>query len=210
MPPIKQHRAELEVERAALEMGERAREGRGDDLVGAGGDRDRRRDVVEDQQRRDQEAAADAEHARQEPDRRPHGEQDEEIDRHLGDREIDAHPSNPIVKLAREEPSRSVAQVLGQVGCSCADIAAKSNDAGPINAGNSKEFRNMLKCGNGSHQAAWRAGLRSFLLEQLAHQLLVDLAGRVHAVVLLEGGDGLLGLLRPSRRRPNRRRSRSC
>ena len=49
----------------------------GDDLVGAGGDRDRRRDVVEDQQRRDEEAAADAEHARQESDRCAHGEQDE-------------------------------------------------------------------------------------------------------------------------------------
>jgi hypothetical protein len=108
-----QHRAELEVERAALEMRERARKRRGDDLVGAGGDRDGWRDVVEDQQRRDQESAAHAEHPRQEADRRPHGQKNQEIDRHLGDREIDAHPSNPIESLRAKNRPRSVCRFLG-------------------------------------------------------------------------------------------------
>ncbi len=69
-----QHRAELHVDRAALEMRQHAGNGRGDDLVGAGRHRHGRRDVVEDQQRRDQEAAADAEHAGEEPDRGAHQE----------------------------------------------------------------------------------------------------------------------------------------
>ena len=106
MPPASSTDAELEVERAALEMRQRAGEGRGDDLVGAGGDGDRRRDVVEDQQRRDQEAAADAEHARQEADRRAHGEQHEDVDGHFGDREIDAHPSNSTAIAVDAEPRR--------------------------------------------------------------------------------------------------------
>ena len=58
-----QHRAELDIDRPALEMCQSAGDRRGDDLVGTGGDRNGGRDVVEDQQRRHQEAAADTEHA---------------------------------------------------------------------------------------------------------------------------------------------------
>ena len=92
MPPPSSTEAELEIERAALEMRQRTGERRGDDLVGAGRDRDGWRNVVEDQQRRDQETAADAEHARQKADRRAHGQQHERVDRHFGDRKINAHP----------------------------------------------------------------------------------------------------------------------
>ena len=76
-----QHHAELEVERAALAGAASAPEK--DEAMTwlapvataiAG------RDVVEDQQRRDQEAAADAEHARQEADRRAHRQQHEHVD----------------------------------------------------------------------------------------------------------------------------------
>jgi hypothetical protein len=62
----------------------------------AGSDRDRRRDVVEDQERRDQKTAADPEHARQETHRRAHRQQDEDVDGNFRDREIDAHPSVSI------------------------------------------------------------------------------------------------------------------
>ena len=51
--------------------------------------RDRRRHADEDQQRRHQEAAADAEHAGDESDRQPHPQNEEDVDRHVGDREID-------------------------------------------------------------------------------------------------------------------------
>ncbi len=53
--------------------------------------RDRRRDADEDQQRRHQEAAADAEHAGDESDREPHRQDEEDVDRQVGDREVDLH-----------------------------------------------------------------------------------------------------------------------
>ena len=53
--------------------------------------RHRRRDAEEDQQRRHQEAAADAEHAGDEADREPHRQDDEDVDRQVGDRKIDLH-----------------------------------------------------------------------------------------------------------------------
>jgi predicted secreted Zn-dependent protease len=72
-------------------MGDGARDRRGDHLVGAGGDGNDRRNVVEDQQRRDQEAAADAEHAGQEADGRAHAEDDENVHRQFCDGQIDCH-----------------------------------------------------------------------------------------------------------------------
>ena len=53
------------------------------------------RDADEDQQRRHQEAAADAEHARDESDREPHGQDQEDVDGQVGDREIDLHAGGP-------------------------------------------------------------------------------------------------------------------
>ena len=46
-------------------------------------------------QRRHQEAAADAEHPRDESDRQPHGQDQKNIDRQVGDREIDLHAGGP-------------------------------------------------------------------------------------------------------------------
>ncbi len=87
----KQDRAEFHVERAAPEMGDGARDRRGDDLVGAGGDRHDGRNVVEDQQRRDQEAAAHPEHAGEEAHGRAHAQNDEDVHRQLCDRQVDSH-----------------------------------------------------------------------------------------------------------------------
>ena len=55
------------------------------------GDGDRGRDTDEDQQRRHQEAAADAEHAGDETHRRAHRQDEENIDRNVGDREVKLH-----------------------------------------------------------------------------------------------------------------------
>ena len=60
-------------------------------MAGDRGDRHRRRDADEDQKRRHQEAAADAEHAGDEPDRRAHRQDEENIDRNVGDREVELH-----------------------------------------------------------------------------------------------------------------------
>ena len=60
------HHAHFQVDPAAPHMGIDAGHAGAGDLGGRGGDRDGRRNAVEDQQRRGQEAAADAEHARQE------------------------------------------------------------------------------------------------------------------------------------------------
>ncbi len=54
-------------------------------------------DAEEDQERRHQEAAADAEHAGDEPDREPHREDDEDVDRQVGDRKVDLHGSESVV-----------------------------------------------------------------------------------------------------------------
>src|SRR5690349_16021624 len=53
-----------------------------------------RRHADEDQQRRHQESAADAEHPGNEPDREPHPEDQEDIDRKVGDRKVNLHGRN--------------------------------------------------------------------------------------------------------------------
>ena len=53
--------------------------------------RSRGRDADEDQQRRHQEAAADAEHAGHETNRRAHRQDEENIDRNIGDGKIKLH-----------------------------------------------------------------------------------------------------------------------
>ena len=58
----------LEIDRLPPEMRHQARNGRGDDLVGGGCDRDGGWDADEKQQRGDQEATPDAEHPRQDAD----------------------------------------------------------------------------------------------------------------------------------------------
>ncbi len=69
------------------------------------------RDADEDQQRRHQEAAADAEHARDEADREAHREQQEDVDRQIGDWKVDLHGHTPPLK-AREEPRLDDAAII--------------------------------------------------------------------------------------------------
>ena len=57
--------------------------------------RDRRRDAEEDQERRHQEPAADAEHAGDESDGEPHRENDEDVDRQVCDRKVDLQARGP-------------------------------------------------------------------------------------------------------------------
>src|SRR3546814_14808543 len=63
------------------------------------------------QERRHQEAAAHAEQPGEEPDRPGHGEHDLQIDRHLGDGQVDLHRTDR--KSVVEGKSVSVRVVLG-------------------------------------------------------------------------------------------------
>ena len=86
-----QHRRQYRIDGAPPPIGYRAGERGGRDMARDRGDRDRRRDADEDQKRRHQEAAADTEHAGDEPDRRAHRQDEENIDRNVGDREVELH-----------------------------------------------------------------------------------------------------------------------
>ena len=57
--------------------------------------RNGRRNAEENQEGRHQEAAADAEKARDETHRRTHSENQENADRHFGDREVNLHADSP-------------------------------------------------------------------------------------------------------------------
>ena len=72
-------------------MGQHAGKGRGDDLVGLGGDGDGGGDADEEQQRRHQKAAAHAEHAREDSDNPAQPEQQEGVNRNLGYGEVNLH-----------------------------------------------------------------------------------------------------------------------
>ena len=86
-----QDAAHLEIDVAAPPVRDHARHRRRNDLVGFGRHRDRRRDADEDQQRRHQEAAADAEQAGKKTDSAAQPHQQEHVDGDLGDRKIDLH-----------------------------------------------------------------------------------------------------------------------
>jgi hypothetical protein len=73
----------------------------GDDLIGFGPDCHGGRDAKEDQQRRHEEATADAEQAGQEPDRPAQAEQKEDVHGDLGDGQIDLHRSEHHSTAAR-------------------------------------------------------------------------------------------------------------
>ena len=60
-------------------------------MAGDARHRDRRRYAEKDQERRHQEPAADAEHARDESDRQSHEQDKQDIDGQFGDRKIDLH-----------------------------------------------------------------------------------------------------------------------
>jgi len=84
-----QHRAHAEIDIVAAPLGERARDRGGDDLVGACRYRDGGGNAREDQERSEQEAAADPEHAREKADRRAKPQHHQEVHRHLGNGQID-------------------------------------------------------------------------------------------------------------------------
>ena len=86
-----QHRRQRRVNCAPSPVGYGAGKRRRGNVAGNRGDRDRGRDADEDQKRRHQEAAADAEHPRHEADRRAHREDEKNVDGHVGDREIKLH-----------------------------------------------------------------------------------------------------------------------
>ena len=79
----------MEIDIAPAPLHEASRDRGGHDLVGASGDGNGRRDAGEDEQRGEQETAADAEHAGQEADCRAEPQHHQEIHRDLGYRQID-------------------------------------------------------------------------------------------------------------------------
>ena len=81
----------LEIDIAAPPVSEHTRNRGTDQLVRRGSDGDGGRYADEDQQRRQQKAAADAEHPGEKSDRRTEAEQNEDVERHLGDRQVDVH-----------------------------------------------------------------------------------------------------------------------
>ena len=78
-----------EIEIAAPPVRERARYRGADQLIGGTRHRDRRRHADQDQQRREQETAADAEHARENADRRAEQQQADNVERDRGDGQVD-------------------------------------------------------------------------------------------------------------------------
>ena len=72
-------------------MGQDTGHRRGHDLIGLGTHGHRRRHADEDQNRGHQEAATDPENTRDQADTRPNPEDHEEVQRHLGNGQIDLH-----------------------------------------------------------------------------------------------------------------------
>ena len=88
-----QRQRQRDVDRAAPPIGDRAGKRGSRDVGGDARHRHGRLHADEDQQRRHQEAAADAEHAGNESDRQPHRQDQKDVDRKVGDRKIDLHGS---------------------------------------------------------------------------------------------------------------------
>ncbi|MCY1500861.1 hypothetical protein D9M68_349150 [compost metagenome] len=107
-----QHRAELDIDGAAPKMRDRAGYRRGNHLVGAGRHRHDRRNIVEDQERRDQETTANAEHAGKKADGRAHTENDEYVHRQLCDGQIDRHAGSSICQRPAMRANRLVWQAI--------------------------------------------------------------------------------------------------
>jgi hypothetical protein len=90
------HAGHLHVDSAAAHMDHGAGDAGAGDLGRGGGDCDRRRDSIENEQRRRQEPAADPEHARQQPDDEAEQDDEDGIDRLAGDREVNVHPAEGL------------------------------------------------------------------------------------------------------------------
>ena len=89
--PAEQDTTHLEIDVALAPMREHAGHGRRDDLRRLRGHGDGRRNAPEHQERRQDEAAAHAEHARKKAHRGAEPDDEEDIHRHLGDGQIDLH-----------------------------------------------------------------------------------------------------------------------
>ena len=90
-PANQQHAAHLQIDGFALEMRQHAGKGGGDDLVRLGRHRDGGRDADEEQERRHQEPAADAEHARQDADQPAKPKQKKCVHADFCDGKVDQH-----------------------------------------------------------------------------------------------------------------------
>jgi hypothetical protein len=86
-----QHQRQRRIDGAAAPVGNGAGKRGGRDVAGDGSDRDRGRDPDEDQQRRHQKSAADAEHAGHKTNGRAHRKDEKNIDRNVGDRKVKLH-----------------------------------------------------------------------------------------------------------------------
>ena len=85
------HQPHLHVDPAAPEMRDDARHAGAGHLAGGRRGGDGRRDAIDDQQRRRQEPAADAEHARQQADAAAEQHDHQRVDRQIGDGEVQVH-----------------------------------------------------------------------------------------------------------------------
>jgi hypothetical protein len=89
--PRQKHGAHADIDGLAPQMRQHARDGRGDDLVRAGGHGDGRRHADEEQERRDEEPSADAEQARHDAHKAAEAKQEEGIHRNLCDGQVKLH-----------------------------------------------------------------------------------------------------------------------
>jgi hypothetical protein len=93
-----QHRAHPQVHRLSPEMRQNAREGGGDDLVRLGRDGHGGGNADEEQKRRHQEPATDAEHARQDADDPAQAQQKKRVYADFCDGEVDLHGASGGVR----------------------------------------------------------------------------------------------------------------
>ena len=97
-------------------------------MAGNRGNSHRRRDAEENQKRRHQEAAADSEHAGHEADRSAQPEDEEYVDRNIGDREEELHARSLDVWRERDAPARD--EVAATRGMRRAPAYLKSSPVG--------------------------------------------------------------------------------
>jgi len=100
-------------------------------MAGDGGDRDRGCDADKDQERRHQESAADAEHAGHETNRRAHRQDEENIDRYIGDRKVQLHARLLRSSALRQaEPAHGIVSdraLCGNVKSGCVEKGFSGN-----------------------------------------------------------------------------------
>jgi hypothetical protein len=103
------HGAHLDVDAAAAAVGEHAGNAGAGDLSDGGGDRDRGRNAVEDQDRGGQEAAADPDHAGQQADQAAEADDHQRVYGNARDRQVDVHRSGTVAAKARRRKRRAIA-----------------------------------------------------------------------------------------------------